>query len=376
MKIIHIITSLLDGGAEGVLFRLCCKDKMNQHLVVSLRNEGKYGKLLSKNGIKVYTLNMKPGNFSFIALYKLIRIIKNEKVDIVQTWLYHADFFGGLATRLAGMKNLIWNIRHSNFDKNYPNKNLLILVKVLAKLSFFLPKKIIFCSKNSINIHKKIGYQPKKIDYVPNGYDLQKFRSFGLKKIFLKKKFNKKKGIPLLGCVARFHPQKGHENLLRALKIIKQKRISFECILVGHKINKKNKLLINMVKKFNLNNEVILLGPQKKIENVMNLIDIHILSSEYGEAFPNVVAEAMASGTPCVVTDVGDSSLIVGKTGWTVSPSNSKELASGIESSIKKFKSKNWRYFCRYSRNRIANNFSIEKMVNNYNKIWFQILND
>ena len=127
MKIIHIITSLLDGGAEGVLFRLCCKDKMNQHLVVSLRNEGKYGKLLSKNGIKVYTLNMKPGNFSFIALYKLIRIIKNEKVDIVQTWLYHADFFGGLATRLAGMKNLIWNIRHSNFDKNYPNKNLLIL---------------------------------------------------------------------------------------------------------------------------------------------------------------------------------------------------------------------------------------------------------
>ena len=92
-KILHIITSLLDGGAEGVLYRLCCNDKMNQHLVVSMRGEGKYGKLLSKNGVKVYTLNMKPGKFSFIALYKLIRIIKSEKVNIVQTWLYHADFF-------------------------------------------------------------------------------------------------------------------------------------------------------------------------------------------------------------------------------------------------------------------------------------------
>ena len=180
MKIIHIITSLLDGGAEGVLFRLCCKDKKNQHLVVSLRDEGKYGKLLSKNGIKVYTLNMIPGRFSFLALYKLIRIIKSEKVNIVQTWLYHADFFGGIAARLAGTKNLIWNIRHSNFDKNYPNKNLLILVKLLAKLSFFLPKKIIFCSKNSIKIHNKIGYQSKKINYVPNGYDLNKFRIFNL----------------------------------------------------------------------------------------------------------------------------------------------------------------------------------------------------
>ena len=75
-----------------------------------------------------------------------------------------------------------------------------------------------------------------------------------------------------------------------------------------------------MIKKFNLKDEVILLGPQKNIDKVMNLIDIHISASEYGEAFPNVVAEAMASGTPCVVTNVGDSSLIVGKTGWIVRP--------------------------------------------------------
>ena len=374
MKIIHIITSLLDGGAEGVLFRLCCKDKINQHLVVSLRDKGKYGKLLSKSGIKVYTLNMMPGRFSFLALYKLIRIIKSEKVNLVQTWLYHADFFGGIAARLAGIKNLIWNIRHSNFDKNYPNKNLLILVKLLAKLSFFLPKKMIFCSKNSIKIHKKIGYQSKKIDYVPNGYDLHKFRIFNLKQINLTKKFKRKKEIPLLGCVARFHPQKDHENLLRALKIVKQKKIPFECILVGHKINKKNKKLINMIKKFNLKDEVILLGPQKNIDKVMNLIDIHISASEYGEAFPNVVAEAMASGTPCVVTNVGDSSLIVGKTGWIVRPSNSKELAINIEKAIKKSRSKNWKYFCLTARNRIVNKFSLKKMINNYNKIWHQTL--
>ena len=122
MKILHIITSLLDGGAEGVLYRLCSNDKVNEHLVVSLRDQGKYGKLLSKNGIKIYTLNMKQGKFSIFAFFKLIKILKKEKVNVVQTWLYHADFFGGLAARLAGVNNLIWNVRHSNFSKNYPKK--------------------------------------------------------------------------------------------------------------------------------------------------------------------------------------------------------------------------------------------------------------
>jgi glycosyltransferase involved in cell wall biosynthesis len=374
MKILHIITSLLDGGAEGVLYRLCCHDKMNEHIVVSLRDQGKYGKLLSEHGIKIYTLNMKPGKFSIFALYKLIKILKNEKTNIVQTWLYHADFFGGIAARLAGINNLIWNVRHSDFNKDYTKKSLLILVKVLAKFSYFLPKKIIFCSKSSIKLHTRIGYQEYKMEYVPNGYDIQKFRPSPLKKSIFRKKIDMNNQVTLLGCVARFHPQKDHKNLIHALNILKRNKIFFRCILVGFGINKKNKILVNLIKEFDLDNEIILLGSQNNINRIMKKIDIHILASEYGEAFPNVVAEAMASGTPCVVTDVGDSSLIVGKTGWTVKTRNSKSLANSIMKAIKKSKSKEWNYQCQAARNRIVNKFTIKKMINNYNKIWQKTL--
>ena len=162
MKILHIITSLLDGGAEGVLYRLCSQDKINEHLVISLTDKGKYGKLLSKNGIRVYSLNLKSSRQYIIALFKLIKIIKKEKADIVQTWLYHADFFGSIAAKLAGVKNLIWNVRHSDFNQDYPKKSVLFLVKLLSILSYILPKRIIFCSKKSIKIHKNIGFDKKK----------------------------------------------------------------------------------------------------------------------------------------------------------------------------------------------------------------------
>ena len=233
MKIIHIITSLLDGGAEGVLYRICCNDKINEHIVVSLRDEGKYGKLLSKHQIKIYTLNMKPGKFSFKALYRLIKILKKEKVNIVQTWLYHADFFGSLAAKLAGVKNLIWNVRHSDFYQNETKKSLLLLIKFLAKLSHLFPKKIIFCSKKSIKIHEGIGYDKKKITYIANGYDVKKFKPNQIKKLIFKKKLNLNDKIPILGNVARFHSQKDHINLLGALYLLKKEGVNFKCILVG-----------------------------------------------------------------------------------------------------------------------------------------------
>ena len=58
MKIVHIITSLGDGGAEQTLFKICKHDKINKQIVISLRSPGKYFSLLKKLGIKVYYLNI------------------------------------------------------------------------------------------------------------------------------------------------------------------------------------------------------------------------------------------------------------------------------------------------------------------------------
>src|SRR5690625_4423932 len=100
MKVVHIITGLNDGGAEGVLYRLCTNDKKYTHTVISLLDMGKYGPLLEEHGIKVYCLNMKRGKITLSDLSRLYRKLKKNQPDIVQTWMYHGDLIGGIVSRV------------------------------------------------------------------------------------------------------------------------------------------------------------------------------------------------------------------------------------------------------------------------------------
>ena len=98
MKIVHIITSLNDGGAENTLYKICKYDKFNKHIVISFLNSGKYFYLLKRIGIEVYALDVK--FYSFYKIFILMKLLRSLKPNIIQTWLIHADLVGGLASIL------------------------------------------------------------------------------------------------------------------------------------------------------------------------------------------------------------------------------------------------------------------------------------
>src|SRR5690606_26071038 len=96
---------------------------------------GPVGEKIKKLEIPVIGLGMKRGVPNPFFLLKLARILKKEKPDILQTWMYHADLLGLLAGRLVGIKHILWNIRHSNLDPKINKKQTIMVAKLCSILS-------------------------------------------------------------------------------------------------------------------------------------------------------------------------------------------------------------------------------------------------
>ena len=143
MRVVHIITGLGDGGAEGVLFRICTYDSLDDHLVISLSDEGKYGPLLREKGVLVYPLRMRANLLSLVAFVRMVRLLRMHKPDVIQTWMYHADLLGGIAARIAGVRNIVWGIRATTPDMSGKYKSINLIRKILGFLSKNLETKII-----------------------------------------------------------------------------------------------------------------------------------------------------------------------------------------------------------------------------------------
>jgi glycosyltransferase involved in cell wall biosynthesis len=173
--------------------------------------------------------------------------------------------------------------------------------------------------------------------------------------------------------VARYDPYKDHTNLLLSLSILRKRQINFKCLLVGTQICNENTELMNLISALDIEKNVILIGQRNDVPVIMRSLDFHVLSSS-SEGFPNVVAEAMAVGTPCVVTDVGDAAHIVADTGWVVPPGNPAALADAIECAFLESKRIEWNIRCVAARERIKQHFSIEQMTVNYQNIWREVV--
>jgi glycosyltransferase involved in cell wall biosynthesis len=368
-KVVHIITGLNDGGAEGALYRLCCADKNTQHTVISIMGQGKYGPLLAVEGVSVVTLDMAQGRVTLKGIFKLWRTLRRLKPDVVQTWLYHADLIGGVIARLAGVRRVFWGIRHSNLTPGTVKRSTIIIAKICARLSKVVPYKIISCSKEGVRAHTAIGYSPDRFLVIPNGYDLAKFQPQLRTASEVRRALSVPKNKIVLGMVGRFDPQKDHYNLLNALSTL-DFEFNVVCLLVGTGMDESNANLMQLIQQADCSARVQLLGRRTDIPAIMSMLDIHVLSS-LGEAFPNVLAEAMACGTPCITTDVGNAALIVGDTGWVVAPQDSALLSDALRTAIRaKDNEESWRKRCLAAQKRIEENFSIETMVNSYHAAW------
>lgn len=314
-KIIHIITGLGSGGAEHMLYKLLKYSDREEfyHEVISLLDDGIYGKKIEDLDIKVYCLNLNKKN----VLSSILKARKiSKKFDIVDTWLYHADIFGFLISKVLLRKKLIWNIRHSNLDKD-ANKSMTLKIVKINSISSKYVDLITYNSNKALENHIKFGYVDENSIVIPNGFELDRFRFSLDDRLRVREELGLIKEDKVIITVGRWDIQKDYYTLLKALNELKKHSTKFKMIMVGTNLDYTNNELVELIDTYNLKDNMILLGRQNDIPALLSAADIYV-SSSLGESFSNAIGEAMACELPCVVTDVGDSKLMVGDTGKVV----------------------------------------------------------
>lgn len=369
--VLHVITGLNDGGAEAVLYNLIRAADAFEHRVISLMGPGKYGPLIEREGIGIDYVGLSPALPMPWKLSRLGRLVRRARPDVVQTWMYHADFLGGLAAWRAGHRAIVWGLHHSTLDRRGTKWTTRRLVGLNARLSRWLPRRIITCSQKGEAVHRAIGYPAGKMVVVPNGYNTDAFSPDARARAAIRAEFGVAGGQLLLGCVARYNPQKDHPNLIRAFAEVVRARPDARLLLIGPGLTEENGEIVALRAKLGLEESVTLAGPRPDIPAIMNGLDLHVLGSAFGEAFPNVLSEAMACGTPCVATDVGDSAEILGDTGRICPPRDPAALAAAVLEMAPLAGDPAAAEACR---SRIVDRFGLDHMAASYQRVWSESL--
>ena len=296
MTIFHLINSVGAGGTENFLYNLILNDTSdNKHFVLVHSKKGIFfNKFKRLKNIKLIFVGSNYIFFNiFLILINTLKILKKNKPNIVNTWMYKSHIYGSIAKVFYNYP-LIFHVRHVGITKKQSIlKKIPILIAVLFA-NFFSTHKIynsFFSKKN----HEQIGYGKKNGHVICNGF-ASPAKTF-------KKKINKK--FIYIGMLSRFNYIKDHNTLIKAFEKINKVHKNLRLILKGHELyNLKN---YSEIKK---NKNIIFKDASTSVDSFFSLIDIHVLSS-HGESFPNVVAESMIRGIPTISSDVGDSSKIV-----------------------------------------------------------------
>jgi glycosyltransferase involved in cell wall biosynthesis len=373
MRVLHIIVSLHTGGAERTLQRLVSYSNHTSPVeVVTLVEVGAIGEALRLAGIVVHNIGMVGLLSAPRAALRLRRIIHAFKPDIVQTWMYHSDFIGGLVSRLMGIRAVVWSVRNTQIPRN--SRATKLLVKLNAKLSGTIPHRIVYCAHAALHYHVSIGFNAANGVVIHNGYESTSVASSSKFRAEIRSELGIGTDELVVGSVGRFDSLKDYPNMLSAFEKVSKQVQGVRFLMVGNGIELANSELTILAQHALHSPQYILLGARNDIPRIMRAIDVFCLSS-LSEGFPNVVAEAMAEGVPCVVTDVGDARLIVGDCGIVVPSSDSGALASGMVEMLKKSKIERETIGFACSK-RIRDHFSIESAAQKFTTLYKSLLND
>jgi glycosyltransferase involved in cell wall biosynthesis len=329
LRLLVIVRSLGAGGAERQLIELLKGiDQTRFEVLVVCFYDGVWRTAAAAiPGVTVRVLE-KRGRYDLIGFFRSLRAAARVFApDIVYGYMFAADIAAWL---VHGDARLVWGLRSSEVDFRHYDR----FTRFLQWLSRRLAHRADLVISNSaagLADYRRGGARPRAACVIPNGIDTVRFRPDAVARAAVRAKWSVEEGEVVIGLVARIDPMKGHDVFVRAAHayLASDDRAVFVCVGESSAQNAAFDARVRgLVSELGIGERVRFVGHSEQTEQAFAGLDIATSASRFGEGFSNSVGEAMACGTPCVVTRVGDSAAIVGDVGIAVAPEDPRALAA------------------------------------------------
>jgi glycosyltransferase involved in cell wall biosynthesis len=324
--------------------------------VVSLISGGANAERLRDAHIQTTELGMRPGWPDPRGVWRLARLIRSLRPSIVQSWMYHADLMALAAMFVLPRYNrprLVWGVRCSDMDVSRYGSALRWTIALCAHLSR-RPDALIINSHAGRRAHEAIGYRPRRVEVIPNGIDLERYRPDSVMRAAVRRELGLVDGSLVIAHVARLDAMKDHANLLAALERLP----AVTALAIGSGTE-------TLPDRPNLKR----LGIRTDVPRLLTACDVIVSTSAFGEGFSNALAEGMATGLIPIATDVGDSRLIAGDVGFVVQPRDPDAIVDAVNRLISA-PAEEWTRRKDQARTRIETNFTLSKAADAYMSLY------
>lgn len=324
-QVAHLIAGLGKGGTETMLYQVM-KYRRNQEFnykIISLGGARYYEEPMRELGYEVIELDFRRRPLSgFVRLCREI-----QGADTLCCWMYHANLVGYLAGHKAGIKRIVWCIRHSDLNPAHNKARTMWINRVCARLSKNV-FAVLYNGNRAREVHEAVGYCREKSIVVDNGCDCGEYKPDGTAARSLRDELGIPAGKKIILSVTKATPIKDVPTFLRAFGALHKRDGGLTAVLCGPDVEEDNAMIAALCRdeKLAIGENIFLLGMRHDVPRLLAACDLYVLHSA-GEAFPNALLQAMACGCVCVTTDVGDARRILNNDDCVVPPGDVSALA-------------------------------------------------
>lgn len=370
IRVLQVVDGFRMGGAENKLWELV-EHLDPQKFESYVANVGPSGPLADRfKGIDVPVFDCsRKHRFDMAPIFKLRKIMRQHKIDVVQNTLFWADVVGSIAARLAGVPVVIsWetvthegNPYHAQLQRRFGYQIAMKFTDCVAAVSHEI--------KRSLQSRRKLP--PEMIEVIHYGVDLEKFSPDDTKAVKREELGFSANDVAIV-IVARLEKVKGHTYFIDSFSKIAAKYPQARAIFVGDGAERAH--LEKQAQAAGLNGQLRFLGIRHDVPQILNAVDFFVLPSIAGEGLPNVVLEAMACCKPVVAADVGGTAEAVadGQNGFVFPPKDVDKLAAALEKLIAD--QKLLQDYSAKSRQIAETDFSLAREVNAFQKLYLKLL--